>query len=1326
MTRGSAINESLIYVSYHNIDIGYAFQLSTLLIRYYRRIWLDRYEIAPGDDWQAGIRAAREGATGVIAVVSDEYLDSAYCRAEYTYFQSRGIAVTAVIPRDFSTEMIADFNFSDWVDFRRWFDDPNDLSIENLLSQIPESESVPQTGERLDYLRSFIEATELALAKMPTSWLSLRPGNSADGGVFRPRLAQLGLISDWAFTSRKAGKELPLEDLLQWAADEPHFVLSGERGSGKSSFARLLTLAQAHDAMGNAEAALPIWLDLAEWDERYPSVEAFIEAQWSLVSFWQHWLAQHQALIILDNWDVLRATQPAFASALSNWLDGNPNQRFVVVSSPGASAELKLPIVQINGLDSALAQRYAGTYLTLDQQNSFRQLLRQKEALIEANALDYLSMGLELLSVDRALAFNQWQTDPMPALITNRLQQNPNAARGLRPMSLLSALRGLAWSMMQQDNHRYIDRSDVNRQVTNAQVIDCALDIGILLVVGERLSFENDAMQRYLSLESLKQDGLVKYLTRPEFSAGQGRAARKWDALALTLVDSLAEDRRARLVEQIADIDPFLALESAQRHPALFDELQESLINKLLRLCAQNPAAQSAFRSAVAELPEPETTAELLVGQVSQLNNASQSWLWQEVRALPLAIPLPFIQTVAGTDRESPAPVAEQLSMYPLSLAVAWLVKLSGHQDEALRRNAIWMLGELKYLPTAILLLDYLEAEECDDRDAVLLALMQFAYSEILVRVLRWSQEHPEHRPAVIAALAERKRLVTSHILALADANRLTLNPEFYETAVENDEADIAIGMAQIAANYVDLPEPVAAAIASRANADELQRRLTAAIKYLPSRQEFADLVEKIERVLADPPESTVIAGSKIGTLLYGQPLFDDFSAQAESKATSRLPADLRGQLQSEDWQQRHRGLNRLMDYPAAAALPILLDATEDDEKKIRLAAYEMLARFEGEVAAEKALIAALSDPDSEILRAVTDLLKSMRLGDADDLVELLDSANPDLVGATIAILGSAGHIGAAGELRRLLSDGRMPRSGSASIGQLARTALAAIEAAESGGEPALESPKPAETDLRDSAGSGYSDEEKITRTLAVLRDDDWGRTQKAAKFLRRFAKHLRGRDNPQVTRVLLSALRDDNWSVRWAAAEALAVMGNRAAIPHLSERLADPSWIVQVSVVRGLVELGAATVIGRMLPLLGSPVKAVREAVAEACGELKASQAIARLGETLKNDADDFVRFAALRSIQQIDRAAARPWLELALSDGYLHLRLFAMEHLAPMMDESHLPLLKQLLQDDETPSWESESMRDLSIMTLKRIDSDKSRALLASQSVGMKRAGA
>jgi len=1303
--------------------VAYAFQLSNLLIRYYRNVWLDHFEIDLTEDWRAKIPEARARATGVIVVVSDEYLQSPYCRAEFETFQQRGIPITAVIPRDFSTEMIADFTFSDWIDFRRWFDDPADLSVENLLSQVPQSEAVAKTGERLDYLRGFIQETLLALSKMPTSWASLRNADAEGAAEIRPRLIQPSMLTDWDFKGENAGHSVPIENLLAWSQEQPQFVIRGETGSGKTYFARLLALQQAQAAIRDEIEAAPIWLDLARWDGSHRNISAFIESQWGLLTYWRHWLDQHQTFIVLDNWQDLALSQPSKVAELTNWIDSSPNQRFVVLSSVNAPTSPNLPELQIDGISAQRAQSFVSDWLTLEQQASFRGILKQKSAYIDNCHLDHLSIGVELLTADRALAFNQWHENPMPALITLRSQQEPTTTGGLDNKQLLAGLQQLAWSVMLQDSHRFLARDSALSQAIDPRVIDRALDLGLMDESGSKIRFHCETIQLHLAAEGLKRDGLNKYLTRPEFSADGERVPRKWDKLTLLLVDGLGEESRLKVIDQIAEVDPFIASACLTRHPELSGSLQEALITRLAQLCAQNPAAQSAFRGAIADLPNADLTAELLIAQLSHFNNAQQLWLWREIRALPLELPLDFISMVSGVDRAAPAAISQQLTPFGLSRSLAYLVKLTSNQDQSIRRKSIWMLGEIKYLPTAILLLSYLEEGDESDHDEVVLALMKYAYSELLVRVLRWSQDQPRHRPAVIRALAERKRLVTSRLLALADARRLTLQPAFYDLVVNTAEEDIAIGLAQLAEDSVDLPEAIETAIHSKRNAAELRARLAASIERWPNRQGIEQLVPIISRVLNDPPESTIAAGSNIEALLYGQPLFDDIQAQAETEKSAPLPDTVLAQLRHHDVERRRSALHSLADYPAELALPPLLEAAQDEDKRVRLAAYEILARFESAEAARKAVFAALADPDSAIVDAVTELLMAMPSLDCGALIDLLDSENPNAVAAAIDLLSYARHRPAADHLRDLISDERMPAYRGKTIGQLARQALSAIDSAVMEGERGAYAPG---NQLGVPGGSDaleFSDDEKIIRTLAVLRDDDWGRTQKAAKFLRKFARHLRGTDNPAILKLLGAALNDDHWSVRWASAEALAMLNDQAAIPALSACLDDRSWIVQVAVVRALVELGATGLMAKLAPLLQSPRQAVREATAEALGEMGDAGAIPALSQTLKRDADEFVRFAALRAIHQLDPSGARPQLELALSDSSVHLRWFALGQLASQMNETDLPILRQLLDDHDKPSWENESIHDLAAMALRQIGTDESLALLDAVPLAEKR---
>ena len=191
----------------------------------------------------------------------------------------------------------------------------------------------------------------------------------------------------------------------------------------------------------------------------------------------------------------------------------------------------------------------------------------------------------------------------MPAMIALRSQQLPQASGGLDAKQVLAGLQQLAWSMMLQDNHRFLPRDSAINHSIDPRVLDRALELGILDETSALLRFHCERFQWYLAAERLKKDGLSKYLTRPEFAEGRGRIPKKWDNLALVLVQGLPETSRARVVEQIAEIDPFIAAMCLKRYPDLDPEFHESLIAKLVDLCAQNPAAKSAFRGLIAELP---------------------------------------------------------------------------------------------------------------------------------------------------------------------------------------------------------------------------------------------------------------------------------------------------------------------------------------------------------------------------------------------------------------------------------------------------------------------------------------------------------------------------------------------------------------------------------------------------------------------------------------------------------------------------------------------------------------------------------------------------
>ena len=119
------------------------------------------------------------------------------------------------------------------------------------------------------------------------------------------------------------------------------------------------------------------------------------------------------------------------------------------------------------------------------------------------------------------------------------------------------------------------------------------------------LRFQPELLQWHAAAEPLKRDGLLKFIAKPEFSPAGQRLPRKWDALALLILGGLEDDARSRALQRIAEIDPFLAALDLQRGAATSPPLQETLVERLVNIGADNRLARAACRDALAMIPQP-------------------------------------------------------------------------------------------------------------------------------------------------------------------------------------------------------------------------------------------------------------------------------------------------------------------------------------------------------------------------------------------------------------------------------------------------------------------------------------------------------------------------------------------------------------------------------------------------------------------------------------------------------------------------------------------------------------------------------------------------
>lgn len=124
-----------------------------------------------------------------------------------------------------------------------------------------------------------------------------------------------------------------------------------------------------------------------------------------------------------------------------------------------------------------------------------------------------------------------------------------------------------------------------------------------------------------------------------------------------------------------------------------------------------------------------------------------------------------------------------------------------------------------------------------------------------------------------------------------------------------------------------------------------------------------------------------------------------------------------------------------------------------------------------------------------------------------------------------------------------------------------------------------------------------------------------------------------------QTVDALLSALRDDAWQVREAAATTLGKLAAANACNALLAALDDAYWQVRLQAVRALGRLRDVRAVEPVAGLLTHAISNLRKEAALALGELGDTQARPAL-EAAATDADPEVRKAARIALAQIDGA--------------------------------------------------------------------------------------
>jgi HEAT repeat protein len=1308
------------YIAYHNSDINLASQITIDLIMAGFGAWYDRFQIAPKAQWEKELLRAITTCHSALLLLSKAYLDSDYGQAELNQLNQRDIKLYILILDDIALDNFTSLHQNhDIIDFQSWRQEAQYQSACRHLLACFDADNIPnyETPRVQNRLYQTIAHIETRLQQSLTGLVGLQNNfNNSQNVLVRPRgySTQSALqngqyffqeVSDPQGLSGVQGSELRVENLLECMAHFQCMILTGQRGSGKSYLLYLLMLEFLHQyLMQNSSSPYPLFIHLLAWDKR-ESLSDFVFKQA------QRQQVETQYALFLDGMETV--TEAEHRLQLLGLLNTNAAQTIVISCDWDALADyssLSIPIIRLPDWSEGQALQLVKPILGTDEASNFiNDLYPQANtaypaAYIAFKLLERFDIDRSLQSLCRHFGEEEWRTTK-------------------------EKLAYLAFVLYDADYGHYAPRPFILLILEDENFLKALIAVGILEGHGASVSFTSNLLQDYFAAQYLMLEGLYTRLLHPHFDENHLRIPRVWDAVIMMSLDLLAANETMWHIESIAEVDPFLAF-NCMRYCQISDaHLQRSTLEKLLDSRRDWRRMTATIRGELEALPDTMLYLPFLLQMLADRDWSKRQLALEIVLALHSDVSDSFVADLKNLERGFPESVFTVIGEYGEEQSVFWLLHLSLYEQETICSNAIWSLGELGEAAAVPLYLTLLDTASQNIVIEILRALGKIGDDTITEKLLRMCRHNiADVSEAATWALNSLNQPLTAKLINFLIAANDDLSETFLHTLASTPEESIKDILKALLT-----PESTPRLDESKrlGNMNELLQLLADKFNTLRNRSAFNDFVEDVTSSISATDETgkkrrieTLKQRIIMSTEQSKTDADNSIEAQALSTEEAGIPQDLLLDLVDDNWLIRLKTVHALAQYPSETVLSLLMDAAQDLDCQIRAAAIEHLGKMRNYPITIDILLNALDDAEYLVIDAATDALKERGSGVVFGLLRKLTASRIETLAAVIDVLGYVGDDATVEQLLPYLEDERTPWLNDRTLGDIAAQSLVsigtpqALEALQQSGRInyAIDNaiiPPDAEHHKESKDPTDLSPNEKVTILLKALHSPQWERSQKAARYLREYAKKLRKLNDDNIRLQLTEALTDSNWVVRWTAAESLAWLSNETAIPYLEATLNDNSWIVRVAAVNALVVLKAENVINSLAILLSDENQAVREATVEAISLLGGGQALVHLKRAIQ-DEDDFVRLAAVRGITTLDDEYVIPLLTEVLDDEYSHVRWFAIKRLAATGDSNLVRHFAARLGDKDGPGWEDLSISDFAQEGLMNIGTSQSQKVL------------
>ncbi len=979
-----------VFISYRSDDGEFAMLLAATLRRAGIRLWMDRLNILPGEDWRSVLQDALHSAVATIPVISRGYVASRYCQRELSRADRIGCPLVPVLlePIDetqwpMEVERAQYFDFSDWRSPNRFRH-----NAEKLVAVLRQ-----HFGERIRYQPDAIDTqlTDLAVDLYTRRGLQeyLEQASPVDRVISQDQLrpeppgvrawmeqATCVLIDHeptLAEGAPLAGRRSRPQTLAQIRERHPRLMLVGDAGSGKTTTLHNLALNDVHHWQLLRSGPLPLLIDLVDWEDPM-SVEDLIRSHWDLPGDPLRLLARGEVALYLDGLNEVRGHRHHKIATLRKWLSSARAPQQVVITCRAQDyrfdVSLGLPLAQTGPLSAENIRFFVRSWLGPQAApRLLGSLLGDASAQASGELRPQRLMARNLFTLGALCLLHK--SRPGDETVENRgaLLRRATAEMWLRQPddSLFTSLRleevearlgALAGAMLAGETGVYISRREALGHVGRRDLLEAALRANFLQQRGERLRFTWQAQMEYFAARTLRDGALWRQVRPPVTGEGGDRRQDSRESMIITAACLSARPEETLL--GINRVNPFLALRCIANGIDVPERSVEPIIGNLIRVAhsAQHDA-RVATAGALAEI-DLELALPVLLAAMREgtpaVRRAAVLALWQ------LDVPtLPSLQDSLAASGTALTDAARVAIRNLRERGLPTLLMLLMNEDARLRRAACQGLAWLQDaagVPGLLQLLHDGDDLVCMEASAALGGLGDAMAAPALVANLR----HDNWRVRRSAALA---------LATLGDTALASLTP-----ALESDEANVR-RLATAALSRMDAPAAEAALRRMRRDADDEVRKT--AREALRARGEPTRASADATGQAPAAPDSLDALLERVRSSAWGEreEAARSLTAWAQhfrGRRNGHIVARLCQVLREPDWMLRWAAVEALAALGNPAASDSLAPLLQDDNQPLRVAALRALLEC-GDAGAARHLIPLARDPDPLLREAVAEAL---------------------------------------------------------------------------------------------------------------------------------------------------------------------------------------------------------------------------------------------------------------------------------------------------------------------------------------------------------------